>query len=305
MVAPGAAAARKRRRILFLEIFFPEASGYVYRVTNWTRVLRASGYTTRVRYPLSEKVSRSLLEGGWIGLFYAAYLLKRLPQCLTAPLYNCVVVRRELLQFNDYGDLFLERLLLALNRNVVLDFDDDIGAAKREPRPLSTFGRLLRENPTKFGDSLRLYPRFIAGSGYLRELARRERRGIAPADIEVIPTCVSYGEEPTKEYGDRPQTITFGWIGTDGNLPQLGSIIPDLEAVSRELSLRLIVISGRGLDTPAEFPIENRRWSLATQISDLLDIDIGLMPLSNTRAARGKCGFKLLQYMGLRNRRFG
>ena len=112
-------------------------------------------------HPLSEKVSRSLLEGGWIGLFYAAYLLKRFPQCLTAPLYNCVVVRRELLQFNDYGDLFLERLLLALNRNVVLDFDDDIGAAKREPRPLSTFGRLLRENPTKFGDSLRLYPRLF------------------------------------------------------------------------------------------------------------------------------------------------
>jgi glycosyltransferase involved in cell wall biosynthesis len=288
-----------RRRILFLEIFFPESSGYEYRVASWTPMLRASGYTTRARHPLSEDVSGALLDGGWAGVFYAAYLLKRLPQVLSAPRYNCVVVRRELLRYNDYGGVFMERLLLALNPNVILDFDDDIAAAKGEPRQISTVGRLLLENPRKFGDTLRLYPRFIAGSGYLRQLVGDERGGAVPENIEVIPTCVAYDDEPAKEYGDRPETITLGWIGTDGNLPQLAKIVPDLEALSRELSLRLTVISGSGLDMPASFPIENRHWSLSTQISDLLEVDIGLMPLRDTRVERGKCGFKLIQYMGL------
>lgn len=288
-----------RRRVLFLEVFFPEASGYVYRVTNWMRVLEAAGFTTRVRYPLEASTSRALLSNGWTGLFYAAYLVRRLPQCLAAPLYNCVLVRRELLLYNDYGNLFLERLLLALNPNVVLDFDDDIAAAKREPRQLSTVGRLLRENPTKFGDCLRLYPGLIAGSNYLRQLALDERAGSPPPHIEVIPTCVDYDDLPARDYSRATGPVTFGWIGTEGNLPQLERVVPELEELAQVMPLRLLVISGRDLDAPAAFPVDNRRWSLATQIADLLEIDIGLMPLRDTRVERGKCGFKLIQYMGL------
>jgi glycosyltransferase involved in cell wall biosynthesis len=214
------------------------------------------------------------------------------------PFFSRVVVRRELLVYNDYGDLFLDRLLLALNPSVILDFDDDISAAKREPRQISRIGRLLQESPTKFGDSLRLYPRFIAGSEYLRRLVVAER-GNATTDVAVIPTCVSYDDEPQKRYGAATGPITLGWIGTDGNLPQLERIVPELEAVAAEQPLRLIVISGQGLRVRSSLEMDNRRWSLATQIDDLLDVDIGLMPLVDSRVERGKCGFKQIQYMGL------
>jgi glycosyltransferase involved in cell wall biosynthesis len=223
----------------------------------------------------------------------------RLGQCLAAPLYSCVVVRRELLLFNDYGDLFLERLLLTLNPNVVLDFDDDIGAAKREPRPISRIGRVLRESPSKFAECLGLYPAFIAGSSYLEQLAHDARTTDAPADIVVIPTAVSYENEAPKVYASNDEPITFGWIGTDANLPQLEIAVPALEELSREVPLRLLVISGSGLQVTTTYPVDNRRWSLDTQLDDLREVDVGLMPLFNTRAERGKCGFKLIQYMGL------
>jgi glycosyltransferase involved in cell wall biosynthesis len=290
---------RIRRRVLFLEPFFPQSSGAVYRVVRWADILESRGFRTRIRHPLSERTTRKLLDGGWTGLFYAVYLLRRLPQCLAAPFYSCVVVRRELLVYNDYGDLFLERLLLALNPNVILDFDDDISAAKREPRELTPVGRALRENPTKFNDSLRLYPRFIAGSGYLAHLVELERAGLAPADTVVIPTCVDYDKLAAKQYTATNGPLTFGWIGTNGNLPQLEALVPELEALSRDVPLKLLVISGRDLGVATSFPVENRRWSLDRQIADLLDIEVGLMPLRDTRVERGKCGFKLIQYMGL------
>lgn len=292
-------ALRIRRRVLFLEPLFPQTSGHVYRVARWADMLESRGFRSRIRHPMSERAMRRLLDGGWIGLFYAAYLLRRWFQCLTAPFFNCVVVRRELLLYNDYGDLFLERFLLALNPNVILDFDDDISAAKGEPRELTRVGRLLRENPTKFKETLRLYPRFVAGSRYLEDLAKRERGDLTPADTVVIPTCVDYHELPGKRYTGSDGPLTFGWIGTNGNLPNLEELMPELEALSHDVPLKLLVISGRDLGVAATFPVENRRWSLDTQIADLLDIDIGLMPLHDTLRERGKCGFKLIQYMGL------
>jgi hypothetical protein len=145
---------------------------------HWMRVLEAAGYTARALHPLSRRTTEMLQSRGWTGLLLAVYLIRRLPQVLIAPFYSCVVVRRELLLYNDYGNLFLDRLLLALNPRIVLDFDDDISAAKREPRQLTAVGRLLRENPTKFGDSLRLYSSFIAGSTSESSLWKsgRERR---------------------------------------------------------------------------------------------------------------------------------
>jgi glycosyltransferase involved in cell wall biosynthesis len=110
---------------------------------------------------------------------------------------------------------------------------------------------------------------------------------------------VAYENEPQKDYAQATGIVTLGWIGTDGNLPQLERIVPDIEELAREIDLRLVVISGRGLHVAASFPVDNRPWSLETQIADLLDLDMGLMPLVDSRVERGKCGFKQIQYMGL------
>lgn len=288
-----------RDRVLYLEVFHPQTSGYVHRVTNWTSVLERAGFETTARHALGKPVSDRLLGNGLTGIFFALYMLRRLAQCLAAPLYNVVVVRRELLLYNDYGNLFMERLLLGLNPAVVLDFDDDIAAAKGEPRDISAVGRVLRECPTKFGSCLRTYPRFIVGSAYLERLVAEYRGEPTAGRTLVIPTCVSYGHYPMKRYRSADGPLTLGWIGTNGNLPQLEKIIPELELVSQRTPLRLLVIAGRDVEHDSGLSIENRRWSLETEIGDLLDVDIGLMPLQDSRVERGKCGFKLIQYMGL------
>jgi glycosyltransferase involved in cell wall biosynthesis len=57
--------------------------------------------------------------------------------------------------------------------------------------------------------------------------------------------------------------------------------------------LRLI---GAQLEIPG-VNIECLPWSQATEAQSIAGIDIGLMPLRDSPWERGKCGYKLIQYM--------
>jgi glycosyltransferase involved in cell wall biosynthesis len=213
-----------------------------------------------------------------------------------------VIVRRELLLYNDYGHLFLEKLLLQIHPDAILDFDDDISAAKNEPRQISSlFGRIMLEHGSKFNASLGMFSYFIAGSDYLRQKIILEHSGIPAANMVVVPTCVDYTRYSPVSYETQSDTIRLGWIGGIHNLPLLQKILPDIQAVTGNREIELIVISGKPLQTePAySFTIVNKPWDMKTQVEDLKSIDIGLMPLSASDEDKGKAGFKLIQYMGL------
>ena len=285
-------------RVIYLAAYHPGNAGYKYRVEKWVEVLNANDYPARSRYVL-DRARFDQLTTGPLYLFHTVFLLLRLTHCVESLCYGTVIVRRELLLYNDYGWLFMERFLLAWHPNVVLDFDDDLSADKREPRRVGLFGRLLFECPTKFRTSVRLYRRFIAGSAYLGALVREANPRVGKDAILLCPTCVDYDQDPPKVYPVAAGLLTFGWVGSTGNLTNLDLIIPALSHIAERHPIRLVVISGRAYTPPTSFPIINVSWDPAREITDLYQIDIGLMPLSPTTVNKGKCGFKLLQYMGL------
>lgn len=288
-----------RNRVLYLEAFFPENAGYHYRTQKWIDLLNESGFEARVRYVFEKETFERLLQEARVKSFQGIFLFRRIWHCLAALGFNCVIVRRELLVFNDYGDLFLEKLLLALHPNVILDFDDDLAAAKREPRQTTSFGRLMFENPTKFSDSLRLYSRFIVGSSYLRSLLTAKTKKLVDEGTITVPTCVDYEKHSPKVYDQESDCVNFGWIGSPGNHYLLDIVMPVLSRLAKKCKIRFVVITSNGYAPNTDFEVVRVPWSLETEIESLYRIDIGLMPLYDNAEERGKCGFKLIQYMGL------
>ena len=286
--------------VLFLENFPVENAGYQYRAGKWKTEFEKNGLLCEVWTIFPDKNDFEAQFGN-MPLLYIRAMRKRFRQCICARKFKAVIVRRELLQFNDYGNLFMEKFLLKIHPNVMLDFDDDISASKREPRTItSIYGKLMGECGNKFNDSLRLYRRFVVGSNYLKDKVLSENKSIDGDAVLVVPTCVDYDEYPAKVYDEDATEIVLGWIGGNHNLHYLDMLVEQLNRLAVDYKFKLVVVAGRDYEnTEAKFKIENQKWSLDSEKDLIRSFDVGLMPIEDNIVGRGKCGFKLLQYMGL------
>jgi len=174
-------------------------------------------------------------------------------------------------------------------RRVLYDFDDAVLYQARSPdRPHP--GRLRR-----FRRTMRRADLAIAGSPTLADHARRE----GARRVEVVPTGLDLSRFPLAT--DRPAAdagrLRLVWIGSRSTLKQLSALRPALEAVGRALPAAVLrVIADASLEVPG-LRVENLPWSLEAEGRLLAESDVGIAPLPDTAYTRGKCGFKVVQYM--------
>ena len=180
-------------------------------------------------------------------------------------------------------------LLHKLNPNIVFDMDDAIFA-----RPSSVPSREFNEDRIRNGLNYLLQKSRIitAGNNFLKQYALQFNR-----DVHVIPTPI-LSERPTGVKKLPSDQVTIGWIGNHENLIYLDELSGVIQTLSRSFENRLIftVICDEQFELQG-VDIQNVKWSLSGEPEALMDIDIGIMPLREDEWSRGKCAFKLLQFM--------
>ena len=76
----------------------------------------------------------------------------------------------------------------------------------------------------------------------------------------------------------------------------LEQLRPALRELAAQISFRVILIGAAPGSLPG-LPVEHVVWSPETEAAELARCDVGLMPLPDLPWERGKCGYKLIQYM--------
>jgi glycosyltransferase involved in cell wall biosynthesis len=204
--------------------------------------------------------------------------------------------RRSLLRHADVAVLHQIKLSAAearifafFSRRRVFDLDDAIYV--RKPRRLGEAADDSFWRKRKFAATCRWVDVVAAGNEVLAGAARGAAR-----DIEILPTSIDTAvyTPSTATQADPPTVV---WIGSPENLIYLEMIRPALARLTeRHPALKMRVICSRFPDWP-EVHIERVAWSSATEAHALATAHIGVMPLSDDEWTRGKCAFKLLQYM--------
>ena len=181
------------------------------------------------------------------------------------------------------------RLFAAFAPRVIFDFDDAIYV--RKPRRLGEPAGDSWWRRRKFAATCRAVDVVVAGNDVLARAAAPYAQRLV-----ILPTALdtSVYRATTATQGDPP---TIAWVGSPENLVYLEILHPALARLSaRYPTLRLKVICSK-FPHWSDVRIDPVLWSPANEIAALASAHIGVMPLTDDEWSRGKCAFKLLQYM--------
>lgn len=211
--------------------------------------------------------------------------VSRIFQILNVRKYDFIVIEKE---FFPYMPAFFERCLHLAGVPYSVDYDDAIfHNYDVSPNAIVRFflGRKI-DRVMKFSSVV------TAGNSYIADKAATA----GAKNVVIIPTVIDLAKYQVKTYrADAPFII--GWIGSPITRKYLKFLKPVFERLAAEHDIRVKLIGaseGIGL---GEFE-QVIEWSEDLEASEIQSFSVGIMPLEDNIWERGKCGYKLIQYMG-------
>nr|WP_240194549.1 glycosyltransferase family 4 protein [Desulfopila inferna] len=134
----------------------------------------------------------------------------------------------------------------------------------------------------------------VCGNTYLGNRAKKA----GARRIEIVPTVVDTSRYSPGRMRDR-QVPVIGWIGSPTTQEYIRDIGSVLQRVCSEVGGRLVLVGvqQKFLEELNIIHAEIIQWQEATEAEVVAGFDIGIMPLPDGPWERGKCGYKLIQYM--------
>jgi len=261
--------------------------------------LRAYQYKDKIDSPILNVEVQSLFSNKYlekrfksksISIFYIFYLcLKRLFFLFKLKKYEVIIIHLELF---PYVPPLVEWVLFKSNKNIYFDYDDAI--FHNYDLSDNLYIKLFLSRKIKY--LMKMSAGVIAGNQYILNYAQNA----GTKRILTLPTVIDldkYASNPPSY--KKNKNFTIGWIGSPSTTKYLEIIKEPLARLGLKIPILLYLV---GADCNYEISIDNVEiisipWSELNEQEALKVFDVGVMPLYDNPWEKGKCAFKLIQYM--------
>ena len=207
----------------------------------------------------------------------------RILKLLSIKRYDVVWMEKEL--FPGFP-AWVEWLIQKIGVKYIVDYDDAVfhnyDLSKR-----FIYRSLLRN---KIDQVMRFASIVVAGNEYI---AARAKAATAP-QVQIIPSVVDLNRYQVKKR-TKNNPLVVGWMGSPSTVKYLNSIFVALVEVHKQQPFILRVVGANfacnGLN------VDCVSWTEDSEVEWIQSFDIGIMPLDDSPWEKGKCGYKLIQYM--------
>lgn len=273
-----------------------QAPSQRFRFEQYLSLLQERGFQISFQPFWDEKVWAILYKPGFVfqkTIGFIKGIARRLVILFQLSKFDFVFVHRECLPI---GPPIIEWIIAKiLKKKIIYDFDDAIWLPNTsEENKLAAFLKWHR----KVASICKWSHKVSCGNSFLNNYALQFN-----TNATVNPTTIdtNHLHNPSLHTSQKRSTsIVIGWTGTQSTLVYLQPFLPILKKLSSKFpgQIRFLIIANKDPKLDVTF-VDFVRWSKQTEMNDLLQMDIGIMPLSDDIWAKGKCGFKALQYMAL------
>lgn len=278
-------------RVLLLNRYSQLGASSRIRTYQYLPLLQASGIEVKTSALFDDEYIINLYAGKRVSRIS---LLKafavRLRAMTQKNKFDLIWVEKEMLPWLPG---WMEKLLAGRGIPWIVDYDDAIfHSYDRHKR------RIVRAMLGQKIDRLMAHSSLvIAGNEYLASRARYA----GAENVEILPSAVDLERYTSsavqdKSLIDQDKVFSIGWMGSPATKNYLLVIRAALKEVCANDGVKLILVGSGNLELPDVQP-EIRPWTEATEIEELRRFDAGIMPLADDDWSRGKCGYKLIQYM--------
>jgi glycosyltransferase involved in cell wall biosynthesis len=266
-----------------------EAPSQRFRFEQQLDRLEASGVKFDLQSFWDEAAWRVMYKQGRLMQKVAGFMrgwLRRLGLLFRLHRYDVVFLHREAA---PVGPPVIEWLMAKVwRKKIIYDYDDaiwlpNVSTHNRFASRLKWYGKVKH--------ICRWSWKVSCGNDYLAAFARRFNDNVG-----VVPTTVDT-DYYKRDFTKPSQRIVIGWTGSLSTNHYLNELDAVFVALAQDVDFDLVIISNH--PPTIKHPFVFIPWQRNTEVQDLAQIDIGLMPLHDDEWAKGKCGFKLIQYGAL------
>lgn len=274
-------------KIVFYTNYSLIGSSSRYRIYNYIDKYEKAGIECEVTYFWGDFYLKKIINQKnrlikllYLIFYYPYCILKRYLAIFKAISCDIVHIERDFCPgVPPIGEFIISKIL---KKKILFELDDAVYLSNR---PKGKTEKVMKMSKG-----------IIAGNDILAEYSKSYCQNVI-----VIPTSINIDEynKCKQQIRKNENKVIIGWIGTLSTMKYLEIVKTVLGNLGKKYDIQLNIICNREVQWNNGLKTNNIEWKLDTYISELCNFDIGIMPLYRNEWEEGKCGFKLIQYMGV------